>query len=117
MVFLLVAFMATRSFGEVRFPSKGSTDLPIEITTAKPIALSSDRSHRNSGNGLSRKVGFRGAGVKSFWAGHELPNYGKARQCVPAKAMKAYDRWGYRSTHAEAPAALSPWIKPCASTE
>jgi hypothetical protein len=56
MAFLLVAIMGTRSFGEVIFPSKSSTDLPIEITTAKPIGLPSDRSHRNSGNGLSRKV-------------------------------------------------------------
>ena len=43
--------------------------------------------------------------------------YGKARQCVPAKEMKAYDRWGYRSAHAEAPAALTLWIKPRVSIE
>ena len=74
MVFFLVAIMATRNFGEVRFPSKDSTDLPIEITTAKPIALSRDQSHRNSGNGLSPKVGYRSAGVNCLWAGHEIPN-------------------------------------------
>ena len=43
--------------------------------------------------------------------------YVKSRQCVPVKAMKVYDRWGYRSTHAEAPATLSPWIKRRATIE